>query len=157
MIAWFDMDGTLADDRWRRHYALHPDGVNILDHPNWGAYLAGESEDPPVQRMMEIFKTHWATPDTIVSIVTGRLFANIETLREWMAHHGVRGDYSVAMRADPTMDPLEFKAAHLEAMQAIGMGPNVAYDDRDDMLAMFAEAGVRTVDAKIYWDEGERK
>ena len=147
----FDVDGTLSDDRHRRHLAPTHDGADHVPNADWGPYLEDEHRDPChefLSRIMRCLKdTH------TVRIVTGRTESRREKLHKWLRIYGIDLPRArIHMRPEPhAMTPVAFKHKITESLMNLKDPVDLAFDDDGKALKMYESFGVAAVDAKQFW------
>lgn len=135
MFVVFDLDGTLADNAHRLHH--------IRERPkNYDAFYAACPDDRPCELVIKILKAHIFMGHR-VEIWTGRSdWVRAETVA-WLEQHGVAPELLARMRPAVDHQPdVLLKRAWLQDARRTGSGPDLAYDDRDGVVAMWREAGV---------------
>ncbi len=131
----FDMDGTLADSRWRQHHLM---GIK----KDWKAWNTGMIHDLPNEEIIQF--THIAKEMGInVIICTGREILYKQDTEDWLKMHGVPYDM-LFMRKEKDYRKDQFiKKEMLEAIKFLGYEPELSFDDRDRVVKMWREEGIR--------------
>ena len=130
----FDIDGTLADLRHRRHHIQK-------DPKDWGAFFAACMDDVPIGHICALaIDLSSAAP---ILLVTGRSDAVRTETDLWirtkarLLHSGLymrkEGDH----RSDEIV-----KAELLEQVMGDGYQPMMVFDDRARVVAMWRAAGI---------------
>jgi phosphoglycolate phosphatase-like HAD superfamily hydrolase len=135
--AIFDMDGTLCNVNGVRHYvtgrsknfdAFHRS--SIFCPPNPGPRMAARC---------------YARAGMAIIIVTARDARYESVTRDWLAKHEVPYN-AIFMRSwGDTRPDSVVKGEILQRIIDSNYYPVVAYDDRDDIIAVWQAAGIRTV------------
>jgi hypothetical protein len=144
----FDIDGTIADITHRRHF--------VASKPkNWGAFNRAMKDDTPHQDIIELMRMMRLYGYQIL-IASGRGEEDREKTVQWLTDQGIvqagvpastgipiyyrklymrpAGDY----RSDNIV-----KSEILDEMLADGYKPTMAFDDRDQVVKMWRERGLR--------------
>ncbi len=142
----FDLDGTLADDTQRAHY--------LTDGPkkNWEAYFDACEGDTPHTHIIQLLKALSEHGDK-VEIWTGRSARVRDKTIAWLNERGIEVEppffqtpYEVvALRMRPEGDfrpDTILKHEWLEQARERGEAPDLAFDDRDRVVAMWRERGI---------------
>lgn len=134
----FDIDGTLADVEHRTHW--------VRSNPkNWAAFDAAMVHDQPYHDiiwMLKVFKDSGAT----ILIASGRSDKMKSHTVEWLDNvAGLAGYYSrLYMRKEADKRPDNIvKAEILSQMRMDGFDPTIAIDDRNQVVNMWREQGLR--------------
>lgn len=135
MYVVFDLDGTLALNEHRVHH--------IRKHPrDYDAFFAACVDDKlcvPVLRALEAHLTAFHR----VEIWSGRSDQVLAETIAWLEHHGIHPGLLARMRRAGDHRPdIELKREWLRAAQASGSAPDLVYDDRDCVVAMWRAEGV---------------
>ena len=142
----FDVDGTLVNVDARVAYAKH--GKRDFDKVmNWDLFLDPEvmsTLDTPNWDVIAIFKA-LALPQNRLIITTARNERHEEVTRAQLERATIdKHNYSLYMREDGDMRPDEIvKAELLEKIKKDGFKPEVAFDDRDQVVKMWRELGIK--------------
>jgi hypothetical protein len=131
----FDIDGTLADCEWRRHY--------VENKPkNWEKFYEGVDKDPPIHHVVYLCKTLGL--GTAILLVTGRPERCRAKTKAWLVkHHLCHVVRELHMRKDGDFRADDIvKAELLAVIRASGWHPRMAFDDRDRVVAMWRANGV---------------
>jgi hypothetical protein len=154
-----DIDGTLADIRHRRHY--------VASKPkNWKAFNAAMHLDTLMSDVAMVIRTLWLGHDQRdreehrIILASGRGEESRQVTTDWLLKQeiwvSIRDPKWVYpkpplfiyerlyMRAkgDSRSDVI-VKREILDQMRADGYDPKMAFDDRDGVVAMWREAGLR--------------
>lgn len=138
-IAIFDIDGTIADDRWRRHHLLdkkNPARFSLY-HQLCGADVSVHNTSVYWDQLRHSHE---------LVIMTGRpIEYSLQTIH-WLRHWGFTGYRSLCMR--PKNDfttAVKLKEKWLNLYLDGGYTVTNAFDDDDRNLEMFRQMGVHTV------------
>ncbi len=158
----FDLDGTLADLKHRRHFVERPacphcGWVKDCDHsrngerpkfkPNWDAFHAACVDDKPIQPVIELLLSVELTAD--IWIWSGRMDTVREQTLIWLDQHVINCDglnvgTMLKMRpaGDYTPDD-QLKESWLQAMSPEDRARLVmVFDDRQRVVDMWRRNGV---------------
>lgn len=136
----FDVDGTLADCQHRVHW--------VRSKPkNWAAFNRGMSSDGVHQDVCDLLRMFHASGWTIL-IATGRSEDDRAVTENWLGNvAGLGGLWTrLYMRAslDYRSDDV-VKGEILDQMIQDGFAPTVAIDDRNQVVNMFRNRGLRVL------------
>lgn len=132
MFYVFDLDGTLADMEFRRHFVSN--GNN-----DWKSFYKSCVEDRPNTPVIEALNAHLKAGHR-VEIWSGRSDEVEVKTREWLSAHGVDQSLLKHMRPQNNYMPDDqLKKAWLEACD---VKPDAVYDDRDKVVAMWRAEGI---------------
>lgn len=132
MFYVFDLDGTLADMEFRRHFVMN-------GNRDWKSFYKSCVEDHPNTPVIEALKAHVAAGHR-VEIWSGRSDEVEAETRDWLTAQGVDPALLTNMRAQTDYTPdYELKRRWLKKCDA---RPDAIYDDRDSVVAMWREEGV---------------
>jgi|LauGreDrversion4_2_1035121.scaffolds.fasta_scaffold334050_1 phosphoglycolate phosphatase-like HAD superfamily hydrolase len=144
--AWlFDLDGTLADVRHRRHF--------VTTKPkNWAAWNAAQPRDPVNEPVADLARALKASGMAVV-LVSGRGNDFREPTVEWLNRHNVPFD-ALFMRAskDHRADDI-IKLELLAEVEAAGWEPVAVVDDRPRVVRMWREHGLFVFDVNQSGEE----
>lgn len=156
-----DIDGTLADIAHRRHY--------VASKPkNWKAFNAGMHLDTLNCDVAWIIRSMWRyEPDAMaegkyvrILLASGRGEESRQVTTEWLMGHKIMPECTdpnyvfpefplftyerLYMRpAGDNRSDVIVKREILEQMREDGFDPKIAVDDRDGVVKMWREAGLR--------------
>lgn len=88
-LVLFDIDGVLADDSHRVHFALDK---------QWGDYFDRIHLDTPLSEGVDIAQMYSHRPDVEVQYLTGRRIDLYEKTRNWLAIHELPNPERITMR-----------------------------------------------------------
>jgi phosphoserine phosphatase len=133
MFVVFDLDGTLALNDHRQHYVERPVGEK-----DWRSFFAACDRDDlywQVARMLQVLD---ATGNR-VEIWSGRSAEVIDKTRDWLERHGLAHvPFRCRAEGDHTPDHVLKK----QWMDEADMRPDLVFDDRASVVAMWRENGV---------------
>ena len=134
MFVVFDLDGTLADNAHRLHH------IRVAPK-DYAAFYAACPDDRPCEPVIQTLRAHVLAGHR-VEIWTGRSdYVRAETVA-WLEQHGIAPRLLARMRPAVDHQPdTHLKRAWLQDARRVG-NPDLAYDDRDGVVAMWREAGV---------------
>lgn len=143
MFVVFDLDGTLSCDKHRAHLLPNPSDGGCPD--NYREYHAACDRDPPIMRTLLLLGSHLDAGHS-VEIWTGRSESEREKTEAWLDEHGVPPALLARMRPiDGDVPSVDLKRTWLRESRELGCAPVLAYDDRPEILAMWAAEGVACV------------
>lgn len=134
-IAIFDIDGTIADVRWRRH---HVEGGKA----DWKAFFEGIGDDPVVQPVAALFNAVRDSGRFNMYFVSGRPEMYRRATELWLTFNGLHSD-RLLMRAngDRRADEV-IKEEMLISIRGEGKSIAFAVDDRETVAAMWKRYNV---------------
>lgn len=131
----FDLDGTLALNEHRVHHIRGP-------KKDYDAFFAACPGDLPNWPVIHVFNAlRWSNHH--VEIWSGRSDQVMYETVQWLDTCSISEAYLKRMRraGDHTPD-VDLKRAWLNKARADGWQPDVVYDDRDCVVAMWREEGI---------------
>lgn len=150
-----DIDGTVADLTHRR--------VFVRSKPkNWPAFERAIPNDTPIQWVIDAVRTLYEAGWTVV-MMSGRSETSKEATVAWLAKYGVpyhaiymrrqweydeNGDVKLTRKGKPLGDFRRddiVKEELLGVARADGYDPDVVFDDRDQVVAMWRRLGIPVV------------
>lgn len=133
----FDIDGTLMDISHRKHFV---DGV-FGDKKDWQAFKNATIKDTPVDMICTMAVMLHADGNRII-LVSGRNESERWITEKQMEASGIIYD-TLVMRPDDDYDPDHIlKSRILDALIEEGYDPKMAFDDRDNVVAMWRNRGL---------------
>ncbi len=135
MFIVFDLDGTLALNDHRLHHIRG----EVRDYD---AFYAACARDQPSPAAIAALRAHYEAGHRL-EIWSGRS-DQVRTVTEaWLGNHGVNPVLLKRMRPVGDHQPdVELKRGWLREARKNGGAPNLVYDDRDAVVAMWREMGV---------------
>ena len=130
----FDMDGTLCNSDHRKH---HLEGKK-----DWAGWFRDMGEDP-LHKDIAQFYDYAVANGFPVFICTGRDEGYRSVSQFWLDKNGINVDGLFMRRAGDRRDDSIVKKEMLEEIRALGYNPVLAFDDRDRVVNMWRENGVR--------------
>lgn len=134
----FDIDGTLANCNHRLRYLK-------VEPKNWKSFIDDAIYDTPHLDIVWLAKTFYALGHTIL-IVTGRGEESRTVTEIWLDKvAGLKGLYTTLyMREEKDYrDDFVVKKEILDHIRQQGMQPFMVFDDRDSVVKMWREQGIR--------------
>lgn len=126
-----DIDGTVSDCRHRMHYVTSA-------NPDWDAFFAEATNDPPLRRGMEL--VFEAAPGNRTVWLTGRPERFRVITVAWLAQHGLPVDM-LYMRPNHDRRPVaEFKVARILDIAA-HFDIRLIVDDDDTVVTALRDRG----------------
>ena len=130
----FDMDGTLCNSDHRKH---HLEGKK-----DWAGWFRNMDQDPVHEDIADFY--NYAVERNIpVFICTGRDEGYRSVSQFWLDNNGIIVDGLYMRREGDRRDDSIVKKEMLEEIRASGYNPVLAFDDRDRVVKMWRENGVR--------------
>lgn len=154
-VLFCDVDGTVADLTHRRRFVQ-------TSPKNWMAFRKTMDRDLPIKPVINavnhVFDAGWT-----VVMMTARSEIDRQVTADWLDRHGVRrhhmymradhlynpdGSVMLSKRGNPMPDARKdnvVKAEMLAKARADGFDPDLVFDDRDQVVEMWRENGIRCV------------
>lgn len=136
----FDLDGTLADLTHRRHF--------VATKPkNWPAFFAGVERDTVIEPIAMIARSFALAnrviicsgrPDNLREVTEMWLTKHVWGAQRWLHHSGLYMRKAKDFRADDIV-----KEELLDRIIDDGFHPQLAFDDRSRVVAMWRRRGIR--------------
>lgn len=140
-----DLDGTLADISHRLH---HVKG----DKKDFDSFFAEVGQDSPKTNVIDVVN-RLSHEDTII-IVSGRSDVCRQETIDWLARHGVVYDHLEMRREGDTRQDTFVKEEMLDDLEAEGLCPWLAIDDRGRLAKMWRSHNILTFQVDD-WEERE--
>lgn len=134
----FDIDGTLLDIQHRVHLIRPPNGVK----KDWQGFRAQASNDAIIQPIAWLARVLFNQHDVRIVITTGRMEEERPVTVEMLAAHGVNFSKMYMRKQDDFRADTIVKLEMLEALRADGYNPQLVFDDRATVVAMWREQGL---------------
>jgi FMN phosphatase YigB (HAD superfamily) len=139
-VVVFDLDGTLADTGHRLHLLKYkPKKYDEFYE------LCGRDElNEDIASLFRLFSSNigWK-----VIICTGRRSSTFEATHKWLTRHKLRYD-ELHLRKDGDFRPDEIiKSEMLDKLIEKGDKPDLVVDDRDKVVKMWRDRGIRCLQA----------
>ena len=133
----FDIDGTLANGSHRKHF---------LDQKprKWDEWEKLLHLDTPNHDIVFFLHLGKAIGMSIV-ICTGRSEETRKRTEQWLVDHGITYDMMYMRPAKDYRDDSVIKKEALEKMRMAGYDPKVVFDDRDRVVKMWRDQGIRVL------------
>ncbi len=126
-----DIDGVIADDRHRVHYALAKE---------WYDYFARIEDDSVWPQGFELYAAGVAA-GWEVGYLTGRREDLRDGTRRWLAEHGFDSDLKLYMRPVDDRRPLAELKAHFLQREVLLWEEVRLYDDDPEVIRLAGEHG----------------
>lgn len=131
----FDIDGTLSDPSHRKHW--------IASKPrNWPAWNAAMGLDKPQWDIISFMSVARAMGLSVV-ISTGREETHRDVTDKWFRNYGITYDKMYMRKAKDYRDDGIVKKEMLDQMRLDKYLPTLVFDDRDRVVKMWRENGIR--------------
>lgn len=135
MFVVFDLDGTLALCAHRQHYLER-------QPKDYDAFYAACVDDALCVPVLRALMAHWNMGHR-VEIWSGRSDQVMVETIDWLERHGIHPGFLARMRRTGDHRPdVVLKREWLREARADGGAPNLVYDDRDAVVAMWREEGI---------------
>jgi beta-phosphoglucomutase-like phosphatase (HAD superfamily) len=134
MLVIFDLDGTLALTEHRAHF--------LQQQPkDWPGFYAACDQDVPNLPIIEVLHALRHEGHDI-EIWSGRSDEVAEKTMEWLEKVDL-GPVRIRMRAEGDHQPdYSLKAGWLSEIEKMGAKPDLVFEDRDSMVAMYRARGI---------------
>ena len=131
----FDIDGTLSDPSHRKHW--------IASKPrNWAAWNAGMSLDKPQWDVISFMgMARWRRIPVVIS--TGREETHRDVTDKWFLNYGITYDKMYMRKTKDYRGDDVIKKEMLDQMRLDGYNPLLVFDDRDRVVKMWRDNGLR--------------
>lgn len=131
----FDIDGTLADTSARQPFLA--DGKK-----DWAGWFRDMDKDPVHADVVQ-FLDYALDRDITVFICTGRDEGYREVTETWLDCNDIGYEDLFMRPAGDRRDDSIVKKEMLDMIRGMGYNPTIAFDDRDRVVKMWRENGVR--------------
>lgn len=136
----FDIDGTIANTDHRVH---HLEG----DKKDWKSWYAKAQDDIPYWEIVDLMRLAHDAGIAIV-ICTGRDSGVRKETEEWLSSHNLPYHQLYMRKAGDRRDDTIVKFELLEQMQQEGYDPVLVFEDRDRVVKMWRDAGLKCLQVK---------
>jgi len=134
-VVIFDLDGTLADIKWRRHFV---EG----EKPDWRAFFDAMGDDQVNQPVATLYRTLWQSRQFQMYIVSGRPEMYKRLTELWLTLNNIEF-HRLYMRPDGEQRPDDqVKEEMLRNIQNEGRTILFTVDDRASIVAMWRRNNV---------------
>ena len=131
----FDIDGTLSDTTHRQHF--------VRSKPrNWQAFNAAIPFDSPHSDIVWLLNT-FIKAGCWILLATGRSEDEREMTQRWLLTYNITYDRLYMRKAKDYRDDSIVKKEILDQMRQEGFEPFMVIDDRDSVVKMWRENGIR--------------
>lgn len=146
----FDIDGTLADVRHRRHF-VEP----LVGRKEWGRFFDEMVYDPPyrdVCLLAELLGDHPLVNHGAIKlfVFSGRPDTHRKQTEDWLRIYTrslLEKAEGVLMRAAGDFRPdVEVKRDMLNSIRELGYDPRLVVDDRPAVISMWKEEGITVLE-----------
>ena len=136
-IIVFDVDCTLADIEWRRHW--------VANKPkNWNAFFAQQHEDPPHEEIVWLAK-RLKDADTKIIVCSGRSAEFRKVTETWLLEQGVSFEEVFMRHIGDRRPDFEVKVELLTEIREKYGEPYLWVDDRKTVVEAIRAQGVRVL------------
>lgn len=129
----FDIDGTMADLTHRLHFIRR-------DKPDWAGFFAAVDGDSLHDHVAGLARSLFNGTNLV--IVSGRSDQSRPATEAWLTRHGILYNRLYMRRAGDHRPDYQVKRELLDMLRADGYEPIMAFDDRDQVVKMWREAGI---------------
>lgn len=136
----FDIDGTIANTDHRVH---HLEG----DKKDWDAWYAKAQGDTPYWEIVDLMHLAYGSGIKIV-ICTGRDEKCRKETEEWLNKHDLLYHSLYMRKKGDRRDDTIVKFELLEQIQDDGYDPVLVFEDRDRVVQMWRDAGLKCLQVK---------
>lgn len=137
----WDIDGTIANTDHRNH---HLNG----EKKNWSAWYSEQKKDVPYWEIVDIMAMSYAVGIKNV-LCTGRDESNREGTIEWLKNHDIFFYHDLFMRPKgDRRDDTIVKKELLDRIREKGYNPVCVFEDRDRVVKMWRDEGLRCLQVK---------
>ena len=130
----FDMDGTLCDSDHRKHF--------LEGKKDWAGWFRDIDKDPVHDDVAQFYDVA-ISQGIAVLICTGRDESCRDVSQKWLDDNGIIVDQLFMRKAGDRRDDSIVKKEMLEEIRALGYNPLLVFEDRDRVVKMWRENGVR--------------
>jgi phosphoglycolate phosphatase-like HAD superfamily hydrolase len=131
----FDVDGTLADSDHRKH---HLEGGK----KNWDGWFEDMDKDP-LHQDVAMFLDFATLERVAVFICTGREEKYRDVTEKWLDDNYIQHWGLFMRKTGDRRDDSVIKKEMLDGIREAGFEPTIAFEDRDRVVKMWRENGVR--------------
>lgn len=131
----FDIDNTIANNQHRVHY-LHE------TPKNWNEWHKNHHLDTPYWEIIDLMEMALDNGIRIV-LCTGRDEKVRDETRKWLEEHDIHYHHLYMRPLGDRRDDSEVKRELLKQIRADGYDPVLVFEDRDRVVAMWREEGLR--------------
>ena len=133
MFIIFDLDGTLADIEHRRHFVSN-------GNTKWDSFHAACVNDRPIKEVIQVLHALGHLDDTRIEVWSGRMDTVRPQTEKWLIDNlGYLPILKMRKNKDYTPD----HKLKLSWLQQSERKPDMVFDDRDRVVAMWREQGIR--------------
>jgi phosphoglycolate phosphatase-like HAD superfamily hydrolase len=131
----FDMDGTLCNSDHRKHFLEGP-------KKDWAGWFRNMDKDPVHEDIADFY--NYAVERNIpVFICTGRDEGYRSVSQFWLDQNGIFVNALLMRGANDRRDDSVVKKEMLDELRALNYNPVMVFEDRDRVVKMWRENGVR--------------
>lgn len=133
----FDIDGTIADCRHRRHFVTN-------GNHDWKSFNESMVMDTPIEPIVKLYLNLKFNCSHDIILVSGRGEDYRLHTQEWLGEHGIdASEVNLKMRPFKDYRPdWEIKEEILMDLKAHGWWPDLVIDDREDVVQMWRRNGI---------------
>ena len=129
-VVIFDLDGTLADTKWRRHYLES-------DKRDWHAFFEAMGDDKVNEPVATLYRTIWDSHKFQMYIVSGRPAVYQKVTELWLTFNNIQF-HRLYMRSEGEQRPDDqIKEEMLREIRSEGKTILFTVDDRKSIVAMW--------------------
>lgn len=134
-VVIFDIDGTLADIRHRRHHVTG-------EFPDWNTFNAEMGDDTPNAAVVDLYQTLWASGRYVIVLTSGRFEQSRKITETWLTWNEIPfGKIYMRANKDNRADYL-VKKEFLDDIRSNGAEVAFVVDDRKQVVDMWRANGL---------------
>lgn len=131
-VVVFDIDGTIADIEHRRHFVQKP-------NRDWRSFERNIYNDKPKEAVVRLLRMLHPTNRIVLS--SGRHEGQRFGTESWLQNHHIPWDNLYMRKEKDYRADNIVKLELLAQMNADGYDPWIVFDDRDQVVKMWRDAG----------------
>ncbi|WP_299632349.1 HAD family acid phosphatase [uncultured Roseobacter sp.] len=131
----FDIDGTIADIRHRRHFL---DGAN----PDWRSFNSKMGDDTPNRPVVSLYRTLWESHNFQIILVSGRGEESRKITETWLTWNSIPFDRLLMRPKGDFRSDVVIKQELLDQLQKEGAQISFVVDDRNSVVNMWRRNGI---------------
>ncbi len=138
----FDIDGTIADIRHRRHFL---EG----DRPDWKSFNTRMGDDLPNTPVVELYRTMWESNKYELILVSGRSEDQRAITRQWLIWNEIPFEQLLMRPSGDFRSDVVIKQEILAKIQKAGFEVLFAVDDRQSVVDMWRRNGITCLQCDV--------
>jgi predicted secreted acid phosphatase len=133
-----DLDGTLADNRHRRHLVPAPG-----EYRDWTPYSKACVDDTPIEGVISLINLLWNHYS--IFLLSNRESSAIDETRWWLSRHGVMYDFLRLREPEDIEGSSEYKVKAIDRIKDDGYKVHLLIDDLPSTFTQVRAAGTPVV------------